>query len=600
MKLRALPALLGLGALACAGGLGVSGCASARHAEPSGVPAHEKAEGPAAADADKEAPAAEEVVVTGSRIPRPEAASAAPVTVAGRSQQEAAQATPQAAPAAPAGGATGFTAQALPAPPPPPVHHSPAPAKRAEELAFREPPPQGNTFARLEPHAFTATAEDRLSTFAVDVDTASYTLSRRYLQQGALPPPAAVRVEEFVNAFRYAYPAPAAGAFSVHLEGAPSPFGRGRTLLKVGLQGRTVSKAERKPAHLVFLVDVSGSMASADRLPLAQEALKLLVKNLNENDTVALVTYAGAVRDVLPPTPATDLPRISAAIDSLTSGGGTSMGSGLELAYAHALRKAGGGNVSRVIVLSDGDANLGRNQTPDAMLQSVQKAVAEGVTLSAVGFGIGNYRDDLMERLANRGNGNCYYIDGMREARKVFQTQLAGTLEVIAKDVKVQVEFDPAAVSRYRLLGYENRDVADGDFRNDRVDAGEIGAGHSVTALYEVELTGAARGDLATVRVRAKDPHGSQAREQVFRFGRERVAPSLEKASDDLRFAVAVAGSADVLRRGPTAEGWNLAAAQALAEGAAAGLPERGEFVRLLARARELEPRAREVARGQP
>lgn len=375
----------------------------------------------------------------------------------------------------------------------------------------------------------------------------------------------------------------------MHLEGAPSPFDAKRHFLRVGVQGKVVSRSQRKPAHLVFLVDTSGSMHSEDKLPLAREAIKVAVKNLNENDTVAIVTYAGNTRDVLPPTPATDVKSIHAALDSLTAGGGTAMGSGMELAYRHAVKKASGSVVSRVVVLTDGDANIGRNVSANAMLDSIHKYTAEGVTLTTVGFGMGNYRDDLMEKLADKGNGNCFYVDSLREAKKVFETQLTGTLEVIAKDVKFQVEFNPAAVRRYRLVGYENRDVADHDFRNDKVDAGEIGAGHNVTAVYEVELTGEATEALATVRVRAKAPNGTEASEREFPFERTKLRDTLAQASPDFRFAVAVAATADVLRDSPSAEGWSLATAEKLAEGATEGDADRKEFVRLVTQARALK-----------
>ncbi|WP_249347799.1 vWA domain-containing protein [Corallococcus exiguus] len=445
----------------------------------------------------------------------------------------------------------------------------------------------GNVFETYKANAFTETAKDNLSTFAADVDTASYSMARRYLQQGQLPPTHAVRVEEFVNYFKYRYTPPDEGAFTVHLEGAPSPFNARRQFLRVGVQGKVVSRSQRKPAHLVFLVDTSGSMASSDKLPLAIESIKVAVKNLNENDTVALVTYAGSTRDVLAPTPATDVKKIHAALDTLVAGGGTAMGSGMETAYKHAVKKAAGGVVSRVVVLTDGDANIGPNLTPKAMLASIEKYVAEGVTLTTVGFGMGNYHDNLMEQLADKGNGNSFYVDSMKEARKVFETQLTGTLEVIAKDVKFQVEFNPKAVSRYRLMGYENRDIADKDFRDDKVDAGEIGAGHTVTALYEVELTGEAQ-DVATVRIRAKAPNGTEAKEQAFPLTRANLKPSMEAASSDFRFAVAVAATADILRAAPAAEGWSLATTQKLAEGAVAGDADRTEFVRLIGQARAL------------
>lgn len=445
----------------------------------------------------------------------------------------------------------------------------------------------GNTFETYKPNAFTETTKDALSTFAADVDTASYSLSRRYLQQGQLPPTQAVRVEEFVNAFKYRYTPPEEGAFTVHLEGAPSPFNARRHFVRVGVQGKVVSRSQRKPAHLVFLVDTSGSMASSDKLPMALESIKIAVRNLNENDTVALVTYAGSTRDVLAPTPATDVKKIHAALDTLAAGGGTAMGSGMETAYKHAVKKASGSVVSRVVVLSDGDANIGPNLSAKEMLASVQKYVSEGVTLTTVGFGMGNYHDSLMEQMADKGNGNSFYVDSIKEARKVFEAQLTGTLEVIAKDVKFQVEFNPKAVSRYRLMGYENRDIADKDFRDDKVDAGEIGAGHTVTALYEVELTGETQ-ELATVRIRAKAPNGTEAKEQAFPLTRSQLKPSLEAASTDFRFAVAVGATADILRAAPAAEGWSLSTTQKLAESAAGSDSDRHEFVKLITQARAL------------
>ncbi len=449
-----------------------------------------------------------------------------------------------------------------------------------------EPVSSGNTHVTERPNPFTLTTEDRFSTFAVDVDTASYALFRRYVTEGGLPPRESVRIEEWVNYFRYRNPAPEQGDFRVTLEGAPSPFTRGRHIVKVGLQGRTIAKSQRKPTHLVFLVDTSGSMNSPDRLPLAQKAMKLMVDGLNESDTVALVTYAGSVRDVLPPTPASQRDTLFAAIDALASGGGTNMGDGLELAYRHAAKKASSKAVSRVVVLTDGDTNLGYRQSAEAMLANVQGFVQEGVTLSTIGFGMGNYRDDLMEKLANKGNGNCFYIDSEREARRVFQERLAGTLEVIAQDVKVQVEFDPKAVRGYRLLGYENRAIADKDFRNDKVDAGEIGAGHTVTALYEVELAGEGA-QVATVRVRARRPGGVEAAEQRFSLPKSELRASLKDASADLRFATAVAGTADILRGAPQANDWSLATAEALAEGSVDGMSDRAEFLGLLRLVRE-------------
>ncbi|MBA3391611.1 MAG: von Willebrand factor type A domain-containing protein, partial [Deltaproteobacteria bacterium] len=407
-------------------------------------------------------------------------------------------------------------------------------------------------------NAWIDAATDKLSTFAVDVDTASYTITRRKLGEGKLPPPAAVRVEELVNYFTYAYAAPdpvtaASRPFSVTMDMAPSPFAANRHVLRVGVSSKALSIAERKPANLVFLVDVSGSMQSPDKLPLAQRSLRILVDNLKDGDTVALVTYAGSTRVVLPPTGLEHKGRILAAIEDLQAGGSTAMASGIALAYGEAVKTLRPGSISRVIVLSDGDANVG-STTHDDILATIAGKVKEGVTLSTIGFGMGNYQDHLMEQLANKGNGNNFYIDGLSAAKRVFQEQLGGTLEVVAKDVKLQVDFDEKRVKRYRLIGYENRDIKDADFRNDKIDAGEIGAGHQVTALYEVELAaspgaGAAPlAALATVRVRHKQPRGTTATEAAFPMPATAMASSFAQASADFRFAFAVAAFADVLR----------------------------------------------------
>ncbi|MEW5741648.1 MAG: von Willebrand factor type A domain-containing protein [Myxococcota bacterium] len=443
------------------------------------------------------------------------------------------------------------------------------------------------SFTPVTPNRATETKRDALSTFAIDVDTASYTYARRVLEANGLPDAASVRVEEWVNAFPYRLAAPADAPFAVHVEGAPSPFDRTRTLLKVALKGREVHNKDRKPAHLVFLVDTSGSMSSEDRLPLAKQCLRILTEQLNARDTVALVTYAGHVQVVLEPTPATQQQAIFRAIDSLSSGGGTAMGSGMELAYRLAVRQAQPGHVSRVIVLTDGDANIGANVTAGQMLAAVKGYVQEGVTLTTVGFGMGNYRASALEELADSGNGHAVYIDGEREAQRVFGAEVAGTLEYLAKDVKVQVAFDPAVVKSYRLVGYENRDVKDEDFRNDKVDGGELGSGHAVTALYEVELTGAG-GDLGTVAVRGLHPDSSKPFEVSASLSRKVVAETLVGASADLRFATAVALAADVLRGNPVAE-YPLSRIAQLAEDAAEERPERLEFASLVRKAHLLK-----------
>jgi Ca-activated chloride channel family protein len=455
------------------------------------------------------------------------------------------------------------------------------------------PPPPGDpqgteAYDHHEVNKLTLTEQDHESTFAIDVDTASYTIARRKLLAGDAVPPDAVRVEEFLNYFHYGYEGPGEGRpFAVHMEAAPSPYQAGRYFLRVGVQGKQVARRERKKAHLVFLVDVSGSMGQPDKLPLAQRSLRILVDNLNENDTVSLVTYAGSTRVVLQPTNASQRATIDAAIDDLTAGGSTAMGSGLELAYDLAAKQLTPDSETRVIVLSDGDANVG-NSTHEDILKTIHGHVKEGVTLSTVGFGMGNYKDNLMEQLADKGNGASYYIDGLSEAKRVFQEKLAGTLEVIAQDVKIQVDFNAKAVVAYRLVGYENRDLRDQDFRDDKVDAGEIGAGHSVTAVYEVELASgaSASADLATVRIRAKKPRGKEAAEYSYPFARELLRPTFAAASADFRFASAVVGFAEILRKSPYADGWKLDTVLSVARAATTkGDAEREEFLTLVGKA---------------
>jgi Ca-activated chloride channel family protein len=450
----------------------------------------------------------------------------------------------------------------------------------------------GEDYGRPTINEWTLTASDHLSTFGADVDTASYTLARAKLLAGALPPADSVRVEEWVNYFSYAYPQPEKGVpLAVFMDAAPSPFNPSRAILRVGVQGRTIDLSERKLAHLTFLVDVSGSMQSPERLPLAKKALRLLVDQLHDGDTVALVTYAGGVKLVLPHTGLEHKAQIHAAIEGLTAGGSTAMNSGIELAYQQAVKVLDSKSISRVIVLSDGDANVGAT-SHEAILRTIEGHVKEGVSVTTVGFGMGNYKSALMEQLADKGNGNHFYVDSLLAAKRIFVEQLGGTLQTIAQDVKLQVDFDPAQVTAYRLIGYENRDLADRDFRNDRVDAGEIGSGHRVTALYEVELKAGAGQGLATVRVRAKAPRGTVADEKAFVFAASSFARTFEAAPVDLRFATAVMGAAEIFRRSPEAAEWDYELVRAIARGASAdGNAERAEFNALLEHARSLAPR---------
>ncbi len=451
--------------------------------------------------------------------------------------------------------------------------------------------PQGSEdYKNYGVNKMTKSSEDKFSTFSIDVDTGAYTIARKKLNDGYVPPAASVRVEEFVNYFAYSYPNPDGGAFGVHLEAAPSPFSgdADKYLLRVGVQGKRVSPAERKSVHLTFLVDVSGSMGAPDKLPLAKKSLQLLTNNLREGDTVALATYAGHTAKVLEPTGMKDRKTILRAIESLGSGGGTGMSNGMEVAYKMALSNHKRGDVNRVIVLSDGDANIGP-MSHDQILASIKNYVEEGVTLSTIGLGMGNYKDTMMEQLANKGNGNYYYIDDFKEAKKVFESQMDGTLQVIAKDVKIQVEFDPKAISEYRLIGYENRDIADEDFRDDTVDAGEIGAGHTVTALYEVKLNRKATGKLATVRIRAKQPDGFAAAEQEFQFRDGDVRKRVSDASTDFQFASAVAMFAEVLRESPYSKAISLDLIEEVAKAATSRKQEdRREFLELVRKAKRL------------
>jgi Ca-activated chloride channel family protein len=334
-------------------------------------------------------------------------------------------------------------------------------------------------------------------------------------------------------------------------------------------------------------------MSSPDKLGLAKRALQILTNNLTENDTVSLVTYAGSTRVVLEPTSAQYRDKIFAAIDDLRASGSTGMASGIDLAYERAAKSLKPGHISRVVVLSDGDANVGAH-THEEMLKLIAGRAKEGVTLSTIGFGTGNYRDELMEQLADKGNGNNYYIDSLDQAKRVFQTDLTQMLEVVAKDVKLQVDFDPAMVARYRLVGYENRDIKDTDFREDKVDAGEVGAGHQVTALYEVELTAKgkqAKAPLGSIRIRHKQPTGATATEIGFPMVGGPAA-SFANSSADFRFAFAVAAFADILRKTQDSEHWSLEQVRDMAKLAAGDSAERKELVGLIETAMRIKDRS--------
>ena len=441
---------------------------------------------------------------------------------------------------------------------------------------------------------------------------------RRFLTSGRLPPPDVVRIEEMVNYFRYDYPQPVGDRpFSVTLEAAECPWHSGRRLVRVGLEGRNIDRRERPAGNLVFLIDVSGSMAAANKLPLVKQALAMLVEELTENDSVAIVTYAGDAGVKLPATSGDQKGKILAAIESLSPGGSTHGSAGINLAYEQAAERFIPGGANRVILATDGDLNVGVT-SDEALVDLIKQKAAGGTFLTVLGFGEGNLQDAKMEKIADNGNGVYAYIDGAREARKVLVEQLTGSTITIAKDVKIQVEFNPTQVASYRLLGYENRIMAAEDFRNDRKDAGEIGAGHSVTALYEIELVGnGGEGSAGAEPLKYQPPQPKPAREAALVDGetsRELLTVKLrwkkpdgdastldevplvdrggafEQASADLRFAGAVAAFGMVLRNSEYKGEVTLPLVAKIAAGALG--PDRGgyraEFLDLVRKAETL------------
>ena len=445
----------------------------------------------------------------------------------------------------------------------------------AQGASFGLIPPNGAAyndvfFKDYGTNPFIDTEDDHLSTFGMDVDTASYSVTRRYLRDGYLPPPEAVRVEEFVNAFDYNYPAPSAEAFAVHIEGEPSRFGEGKRLqlLRIGIQGRVVPDQNRKDAMLTFVIDVSGSMEMENRLGLVKRALTLLVEQLRPGDKVAIVVYGSRARIVLPHTGIEGREEILAAIHSLVPEGVTNAEEGLRLGYSLASRNARVNGINRIILCSDGVANVGETGA-DGILRVIRSYVEEGITLTTLGFGMGNFNDVLMEQLANNGDGSYAYIDTLNEAKRVFVENLTGTLQLIAKDAKVQVDFNPQVVSRFRLLGYENRRLDHEDFRDDKADGGEIGSGHSVTALYEFKLHEGATGQLATVFIRHEDPDTrriSEINEEIFTT---QLNKTFEEASPEFQLAGTVAEFAEILRESFWAQEGSLEAVSRSIEGIA-------------------------------
>jgi Ca-activated chloride channel family protein len=430
--------------------------------------------------------------------------------------------------------------------------------------------PQWNTesYTYTEEKGFHAVHNDPLSTFSIDVDTASYSNLRRFVQQGSLPPVGAIRIEEMLNYFSYDYPQPDKGPFSVTTEVGPCLWQPDHQLVRIGLKGKMLDKGNVPPSNLVFLVDVSGSMQDTNKLPLLKKSMKMLVAQLNGQDRVAIVVYAGCDRIALPPTSGADKKTINDAIDNLAAGGSTNGASGIVTAYDLAGRVYMPAGNNRIILASDGDFNVGVTSRGE-LQKLVEEKKKSGIYLTVLGFGMGNYHDDTMEVLADKGNGNYAYIDNLMEAKKVLVKEMTGTMFAIAKDVKIQVEFNPAQVAAYRLVGYENRLLADEDFNNDLKDAGEIGAGHTVTALYELIMTGigpipainplkyqrpsvaniTAPGEydeeLLTVKVRYKEPREETSK--LLNVAVNKSSKGQPATSADFQFASAVAGFGMVL-----------------------------------------------------
>jgi Ca-activated chloride channel family protein len=478
-------------------------------------------------------------------------------------------------------------------------------------------PHNTESYSFIRDNAFLGVTQNPLSTFSVDVDTASYTNVRRLLATRSLPPPDAVRIEELLNYFSYRYPAPTNGApFAVSMEVATAPWATQHRLVRIGLKGREVAAAARPAANLVFLIDVSGSMNQPNKLPLVKESLRLLLGKLRPDDRVAIVTYAGSSALALPSTPVARSREILAAVDTLQSGGSTNGAMGIHLAYDIAKANFLADGVNRVILCTDGDFNVGVTG-PGDLVRLIEEKAKSKVFLTVLGFGMGNLKDGTLEQLANKGNGHYGYIDNRREAQRMLVDDLTSTLVTIAKDVKIQVEFNPAKVASYRLIGYENRVLAKEDFNNDQVDAGEIGAGHTVTALYEIVPVSAAdsevvaapvdelryqtkpvapvvpaalANELLTVKVRYKEPHGDVS--EKLDFPLTDAGKSFEQASGDFRFAAAVAQFGMILRksehRGTATLGHVMAWAADTANITHDPRGERGEFLELARQALEL------------
>jgi len=468
--------------------------------------------------------------------------------------------------------------EAIVAPAPPPAPRGIALSKftpprivKDEEAKEEEKPADFNTedYDHIVENRFLAATQNPLSTFSIDVDEAAYSNVRRYINNGSMPPAGAVRIEEMINYFDYTYPQPQNDEpFTVNTELSECPWSPQHRLVHIGLQGKEVPVQNLPNANIVFLIDVSGSMDEANKLPLVKSSMKLLADQLRPDDKVAIVVYAGNAGLVLPATSGSNKTAIKEAIDQLEAGGSTAGGEGIQLAYKVARENFIKGGNNRIILATDGDFNVGAS-SDDELVSLIEKERQSGIFLSVLGYGMGNYKDNKMQQLADKGNGNHSYIDNISEARKVLVTEFGSTLFTIAKDVKIQIEFNPAKVQAYRLIGYENRVMAAEDFNDDKKDAGELGSGHTVTALYEVIPTGVKSefigkvdelkyqpaksmtafngGDeMMTIKLRYKKPDGDVSKLIVHPVPDSHIA--LANTSDNFRFSAAVASFGLLLR----------------------------------------------------
>lgn len=489
--------------------------------------------------------------------------------------------------------------------------------KKAEESGVSqdknpEPIPNTEEYKGVEENQFQSVIINPLSTFSIDVDTASYTNVRRFINEGQLPPKDAVRIEEMINYFPYNYPQPQRDrAFSINTEIAQTPWNPKHQLVRIGLQGKRLSTENLPPSNLVFLIDVSGSMSDPNKLPLLKQAFRLLVNQLSPKDKVSIVTYAGSAGLALPPTNGNEKNKIIAAIDRLDAGGSTAGGEGIKLAYDLAKRTFISSGNNRVILATDGDFNVGVSSDAE-LVKIIEQYRKEQIFLTILGVGMGNLKDSKMEQLADKGNGNYAYIDNLQEAKKVLVKELGATLFTIAKDVKIQVEFNPTQVQGYRLIGYENRILAAQDFKDDKKDAGELGAGHAVTALYEIIPVGVESdvkfplvdnlkyqqskvdpnayksNELMLVKLRYKEPKAEtsqEIQEPVINKG-----VKLENASNDFKFAASVAEFGMLLRDSQYKSNANFNQVLQLAkEGKDVDLDGyRSEFIRLVETSQKL------------